>query len=343
MRTKGTRGIGRGIGPRVGAWALVLALGISLVAIGAKAPAAAQPAQPSIGTSFLSGDYVTFSCAHSEILLATDIVCHDQTNIQTILPATGNPYSVSMTATIDSGWSTVNGWRSTGDACLGGTVGGLTCPNTSSVNPVQLWEVCGSGARCAGSVTLSVGNLTVIVLSGENSSPGISNWSETLSFTVPSGEQHEVVFWAIGALAQVTISLPTGMTTKTQFGNSTGIAIGSLAAGTYNITASCAGALVNSQSIVVYGVVNDTAFTYEFKSGSQVKSLSMSSGAEIYLGALSTGGAAITSHSLTTINEEAPATGGGVTELIGSQTTRTLSLQTAATLYGVAGAGITPP
>ncbi len=341
MRAKGTAG--RAIGWQVGAWAVVVALGISLVAIGTRAPTVTQPTQPSIGTSFLSGDYVSFSCAHSEILLATDIVCHDQTNIQTILPATGNPYSVSMTATIDYGWTTVNGWRSFGDACLGGTVGGMTCPNTSSINPVQLWEVCGSGSRCAGSVTLSVGNLTVIALSGENSSPGISNWSETLSFTVPKGEQHEVVFWAIGALAQVTITLPSGMTTKTQFGNSTGIAIGSLAAGTYNITASCTGALVNSQSIVVYGVVNDTAFAYEFKSASQAKSLSMSSGAEIYLGALSTGGANITAHSLTTITEEAPATGGGVTELIGSQATHNLSFQTNATLYGLAGVGITPP
>ena len=186
---------------------------------------------------------------------------------------------------------------------------------------------------------------SVQVLSKYGATPWENGWSYTFSFTVPSGVSHVLFVYTFNDDEAATVNLPSVLTSEVQFGTSTGIALGTPAPGTYSASFSAGSGWVNTVSIVAYGISSDAGFGYQFGAASQAKSLTLPSGGVDYLGVMMTGGMPITSDSLSTVTEDAaspPSAPSGITDLIGLQSSNTLSFSTSAVGYGVAGVAIIP-
>ena len=322
-----------GIGATVGLVSVLVMMGAGL-----RGFAGAQTNSVGLVPAFIPGDYVSFNCQHSTISWGGTSFCHDQTNVQENLGS--GTQNVSIKARPDSGYSFA-GWTSYGDACLGSL---SPCPSTSSSNPVTLWEYCGTGQKCSGNVNVSLNIFQVKFLTGYAATPSGNGWSHTLGFTVPSGTSHVLFVWAVSDSVAPNITLPSAFSVTTEVSTSDGIAFGALSAGTYSASFTANGGWVNTATMGVYVISNDTGYTYTLSSSAQVTSLTLASGATAYLGTLYTGGAyPLTTWSLTTINEETPSQNGGETNMIGQQGSNTFSLTTSAAGYGIAAVGIYPP
>ena len=178
-------------------------------------------------------------------------------------------------------------------------------------------------------------------LKGYADSPFGNGWSESLSFTVPSGTSDVVLFWTVSDSVTPTVTLPSGLVTKYVYGTSSGLAVGALAAGTYKVTISANGGWVNTATIGVYTISNDAYYSLVFADASQAKTLTLAPGAIQYVGVEENGGAyPITSPSITTPNEKTPSQSGGETDYIGFQNTGTFSFQTSASSYGILAVGV---
>jgi hypothetical protein len=202
--------------------------------------------------------------------------------------------------------------------------------------------------RMSGSTVYEgIGFLSDKLLAGYAATPAGSGWSHTFTFTVPSGTSHVLLFWTFNDDVTANVSLPPGLTIEKEFGNSTGVAFGALAAGNYSASFSGGSGWVNTVTMAAYGISNDSDYSYQFADVSQSMNLTMTSGASVYLGALINGGGfPITNWSLTTVNEETyPQNQQGTsneTDLIGQQSSNTFSFQTKAYGYGIVGAAIVP-
>jgi hypothetical protein len=186
--------------------------------------------------------------------------------------------------------------------------------------------------------------ISIVLINGYSDTPDGNSWTETLSFTVPSGDTQQIFVWTVGDTATPSLTLPTGLSTKTSFGTSTGIAAGNLSVGAHSVTLSANGGWVNTATMAVYGVSNSAGYTFLYTSASQVTSLTLASGGYGYVGVEETGGTyGITGSSITWVNEETPPlSGGGDTDLIGAQTSDVFSFSTTAGSYGIAAAAIVP-
>jgi len=185
--------------------------------------------------------------------------------------------------------------------------------------------------------------LPVQLLAGYADTPAGTGWSDKLSFTVPAGISEELFVWTASDTVMPTLSLPTGLSIATETGTSTGIASGTLTAGSYSVTLSANGGWVNTVTMAVYAIAYGPQVSYQFMSASQVTSLTLDSGASAYIGVLETGGAyPLTNPSLTTIDEQTPSQAGGETDLIGQQSSDTFSFSTTAGGYGIAAVAILP-
>jgi hypothetical protein len=291
-------------------------------------PSGISPALP-------AGTYFDMTCTHSKITLNGTSVCHDQSNNQIAFAGpSGGTHWATMSATVDTGY-VFDDWSVSG-ACLGTSP---TCTSTSTSNPTGVWAYCASGKRCVDSVTQTSGVLQV--LSAYNDTPSGYGLSHTLSFTVPSGGAEVFFVWSVSDTVAPTLTLATGLSTQTSFGNSTGIASGSLSGGSDSVSLSANGGWVNTVTMVAYALQAGSQYSFTYSSHSQVTSLTLTSGALWYVGVLETGGAyPLTSPSLTTINAETPSQNGGETDLIGYQSSNTLSFSTTAAGYGIAAVGI---
>ncbi len=186
---------------------------------------------------------------------------------------------------------------------------------------------------------------SVELLAGYSATPYTSGWSYTFSFTVPSGVSHVLLLYTFNDDETATVNLPPVLTSEEQFGDSTGIAFGAPAAGTYSASFSGGSGWVNTVSVAAYGISNDNGYGYQFGAASMAKTLTLLSGGSEYIGVMMTGGVPITSDSLTTISEEAvspPGDASGDTDLIGLQSSNTFSFVADAEGYGLAGVAIIP-
>jgi len=117
----------------------------------------------------LPGDFVTFSCVGENITLNGASVCDNQSAQVVNLGGGPQDFHYQFQATPGVGSS---GWASTGDACLGGTIGGPQCPQWSGLNPVTLWGYCAPDERCGGTVKVpttsppNCDNYTILVFNG---------------------------------------------------------------------------------------------------------------------------------------------------------------------------------
>lgn len=295
------------------------------------------------------GDYVTFHCPGGAIAVNGTPTCHDQVAVKLDL-GSGNFY-VIIQATPDASHGFTKGWTSSGDACFGSL---NPCNTASTNNPETVWGYCAPTSTCAGDVWGAF--FQTKFLSGYSSGTFHgTGWSENFQFTVPSGVSHTVLFWSVtDSVSLVINSFPSGLTNVASFGSPSGstnlnrVAEGALSAGTYSVDLSSGGGWVNSATIGVYDVYNDSGFTFDTPplTAQEATTLTMPSGADIYLGAEITGGAyGITSNSLTTVNEYAIAQDGYETGLIGSQTSNAFSFtySTQPAMYGILAIGVYPP
>jgi hypothetical protein len=219
--------------------------------------------------------------------------------------------------------------------------GGL--PTRFMTIPASYTSVANTGTKAQVNLT-SLPTATVRFLAGFAAEPnGGAGGSDTLDFAVPAGYGHGIFVWADGDTAYPKVTVPTGMTTEEKFASSAGLAYGTLPAGSYSASINQNSGTTTALSMAVYGVLNDTAYYYQFKDANQSTSLGFTGGAAMYLGILMTGGGyPVTNPSLTTISEETPSTRGGETDLIGCQNSGTLSFQVSpsAVTYGIAAVGI---
>jgi hypothetical protein len=287
-----------------------------------------------LSPAYIPGDTIGFNCLHSKITSGGSTICHDQ--IAFINEGTGS-IQFSITASMDTGYR-FSGWSSTGDACLGTL---SPCGTSSSSNPVTVYGYCATTSKCSGDIV--VDDLTATLIGGyaTTSTPG-NGWSENLSFTVPSGTSHVLLFWAVSDSVAANVSLPSGLNVSTsQVGGSYGVAFGALASGGYTARFSAAGGWVNAATVAVFGVTYDSGYTYSLSSVNHSTHLNLTSGATLYFGEEYTGGAyPVNTTSLTTIDEEAPAQNGGECDLIGMQGSGAYSFTTYAGGYGIVAVGI---
>jgi hypothetical protein len=189
---------------------------------------------------------------------------------------------------------------------------------------------------------------------------GGSNLTFEVNFTVPSGVTDVLYVWAIGGGLGTfqAPTLPHGLAIVASSMDPTsavryaGIANGSLSPGKYSTNLTYDG-WTNTVSIVVYGVLGGSQAAYRFGSVSKANpspgtstvagSLTIPAGAMDYLGAVATGGYFVASWSMSAVSAEAPAWSvPGYTEIIGTQTSGTISATTNASSVGIVGAGIYP-
>jgi hypothetical protein len=207
-------------------------------------------------------------------------------------------------------------------------------PAVSELGPAASSAIGSSLIRPAGT------GPTISVLASFNITTGGNGDSFPLNFTVPAGVSHVLYAWAIGGgLASYSPpTLPAGMTFET-FRGFIGLAFGALAPGNYSTVLYYAG-WTNVASIVVYGLSQDSGYTYAFVS-QNASPVTLPAGADEYLGIMNTGGTyPVNDSSLTRLDAEAAALRGGETALIGRQTSGIFSATTQAAGLGIAAVGV---
>lgn len=192
---------------------------------------------------------------------------------------------------------------------------------------------------------------TVAFLNGSGVLVGANGANFPLNFTVPAGATEEFYLWSIGGgLATFQLpTLPLGMSVMANT-STAGVAAGNLTPGSYSSDLYYAG-WTNDVSLAVYALVGSTGATFQFGAtnvsnpapGTEVVpvNVTLPSGAIAYLGVAGTGGYALSSWSMTDLQEEAPAwLMAGVTQVIGNQSTSVIGASSAAEGLAVAGVGI---
>ncbi len=188
-------------------------------------------------------------------------------------------------------------------------------------------------------------------LTGEAGLVGGSGYYFPLNFTVPANASEEFYFWSIGAgLGDYQLpTLPSGMSVVANT-TSTGVAMGSLAPGTYTTSLYYPG-WTNDLSIGVYALMFAPNATFQYGSTNLTNpapgtadaslDLPLPSGGLEYLGVAGTGGYALASWSLTTVAESAPAWEMvGATQVIGNQSSSVIAASSAAGNLAISGVGI---
>jgi hypothetical protein len=151
----------------------------------------------------------------------------------------------------------------------------------------------------------------------------------------------QLLIWATSDDVSPTLTLPSGMGIKAQFGTSTGIAYGTLGSGSYTATLASNGGWANTYAIAVFAVTSGNQYTYEYSAVSQMRNLTLPTGGGAYLGVLATGGAyPLTNSSITNPVEQTPSQSGGETDLIGQQASNVFSFATRAAGFGIAAVAI---
>jgi hypothetical protein len=227
-----------------------------------------------------------------------------------------------------------------GGMLFSGLVGG---PLLSPAGPFHSPSPDRSSPATASGIRTDGAGPIVTFLTGFNYTGGGWGLSFPLNFTVTSGMSHELYIWAMeGGLDPYLLPvLPAGMNVATSVdGGFLGIAVGALAPGTYSTDLYFPG-WTNAVGIGVYGISNDAGFGFLYSSQAQTTSLALPAGGAAYLGVEGTGGTyPVETPSLTVINEQTPALAGGVTALVGSQSSNLFSFTTIAGGYGIAAVGI---
>ncbi len=271
---------------------------------------------------------------------------------------TGLPVGKEWTAEVSN--------DSTGDLANNSTTGTVSFPVPNGTYAFSITSTCYQATPASGSVVVAGGNLTQNVTFAPDSHPCVvllASFETTLggflggddvfplNFTVPNGASHELYVWNLAGafLPSALPQLPDGMTFGTALvggqngvpvGGSQGIAIGSLAPGTYT-TSLAYGGWVNTVTIAAYAVYGDAGYGYDFASASQSTILTMEPGAYDYVAVEGTGGTyPVTNSSFTEVDVEAASLVGGDTGLIGQQASNQLSFSTRAGGFDISAVAI---
>lgn len=191
---------------------------------------------------------------------------------------------------------------------------------------------------------------TVELLAGYSQTVSAWNVSVPLNFTVTSGVSQVIYAWAIaGNFTPYTPPvLPAGMSVSASIGFE-GMASGNLTAGTYATDLSYAG-YVNLVSVAIYSISGSSNLTYQYSSLSQLNqhslqeqqvSLALPAGGSEYLVVESTGGTwPVNNTSITQVDEQTAALRGGVSGVIGRQSSDIASFTTIALGAGIVAVAI---